>query len=87
MSDVKRSRRGVYYDLKASPYEYQTPYGDVFKFSSAKRLEMYTRDVTAEVNRLERILKRNDLELFLPAEIARLLRRTVYRSTYRKIEG
>ncbi|MBO5870270.1 MAG: hypothetical protein J6Q89_05915 [Clostridia bacterium] len=45
MTDVKRSRRGVYYDLTESPYEYNSPYGDLFKFSSEKKLEIYTRDI------------------------------------------
>lgn len=84
---AKKSRYGVYYDLEASPYEYRTPYGDVFKFRSKKKLEMYTRDAPKEIERMDSIIDRNKLRDFLPDEIIRLLHRTVYRSFYRKIEG
>ena len=43
MPDV--SRRGVYYNLEKSPYRYKVPYGGFLKFSSKKKLEMYTRDI------------------------------------------
>lgn len=84
---AKKSRYGVYYDLNASPYEYRTQYGDVFKFRSKKKLEMYTRDAPKEIERMNSIIDRNDLRDFLPDDIIRLLHRTVYRSFYRKIEG
>ena len=84
---AKKSRYGVYYDLEASPYEYRTQYGDVFKFRSKKKLEMYTRDAPKEIERLDSIIDRNELREFLPNEIIQLLHRTVYRSFYRKIEG
>lgn len=86
MSGVK-SRRGVYYDLTKSPYEYKTPYGDLFKFSSAKKLEIYRRDITGEIDRLYKIIERNDMGDFLPDEIVILLLKCVYRAFYRKIEG
>lgn len=35
------SRRGVYYDLSKSPYEYKDKFGKVFKFSSQKKLDMF----------------------------------------------
>ena len=87
MSDVKKSRRGVYYDLEVSPYRYETPYGDIFKFKSAKKLEIYTRDLPKELNRLESIIDRNEVRDFLPAEIVQLLRRAVCKAFYKKIEG
>ena len=87
MSDLKRSRRGVYYDLSISPYEYKSPYGDIFKFSSKKKQEIYCRDIVKEINRLECLIDRNDLKDFLPEEIQHLLKRTVYQSFYRKVEG
>ena len=74
MSNAKKSRYGVYYDLEASPHVYTTPCGDVFKFRSAKKLEM------------DAVIDRNQMHEFLPEEIIRLLHRTVYRSFYRKIE-
>ena len=85
--DVKKSRRGVYYDLNESPYEFTTPYGDSFKFRSKKKLEIYTRDVPKELTRLEGIIDRHDLRSFIPDEIVHLLRRSVYQAFYEKIEG
>ena len=84
---AKKSRYGVWYDLEASPYEYRTQYGDVFKFRSQKKLDMYTRDAPKEIERMDSIIDRNNMRDFLPADIIRLLHRTVYRSFYRKIEG
>lgn len=87
MSDTIKSRRGVYYDLSKSPYEYTTPYGDSFKFSSKKKLEIYTRDIVKEVTRLETLIIRNDLQGFIPDEIVQLLTKAVYEAFYHKIEG
>lgn len=84
---AKKSRYGVWYDLEASPYEYRTPYGDVFKFRSQKKLDIYTRDAPKEIDRMKSIIERNKMTDFLPDDIIRLLHRTVYRSFYRKIEG
>ena len=81
-----KSRRGVFYDLTASPYEYKTPYGDVFKFSSAKKLEIYTRDVELELRRVRNVLMRNNLCEFIPVEIKQLIFRCVYRSFYHVVE-
>ena len=82
----KVSARGVYYDLTLSPYEYVTPYGDIFKFSSAKKLEIYTRDITKELKRLDDLIKRNDLGDFIPVEIKQLIIKGVYKSFYCKVE-
>ncbi len=87
MADPIKSRRGVYYDLTQSPYEYHTPYGDLFKFSSRKKLEIYTRDIQKEIDRMTRNLERHGLADFLPDEIIQLLYRAVFRSFYRKTEG
>ena len=83
----KVSRRGVYYDLTISPYEFTTPYGEIFKFSSEKKLEIYTRDIPKELERLEALIVRHDMQTFIPEEILQLLRKNVYRSFYAKIEG
>ena len=85
-NDVKISRRGVYYDLTLSPYEYKSPYGEIFKFSSQKKLEIYTRDVIKEVKRFDDLLDRNGLRKLVPAEIVDLIKRAIYQSFYRKIE-
>lgn len=86
MSGVK-SRRGVYYDLSKSPYEYKTPYGDLFKFSSAKKLEIYKREIPNEINRIYKILERHDMGDFLNDEIIIILLKSVYRAFYNKVEG
>lgn len=86
MSGVK-SRRGVYYDLTRSPYEYITPYGDLFKFSSAKKLEIYKRDITGEIDRLYKLIDRHDMRDFLTDEIIIDLVKSVYKSFYRKVEA
>lgn len=83
----KVSRRGVYYDLTISPYEFTTPYGDIFKFSSSKKLEIYTRDISKEIKRLETLIQRHDMQSFIEDEILQLLIKAVYRSFYKKIEG
>ena len=87
MSEPIKTARGVYLDLTKSPYEYNTPYGDLFKFSSAKKLEIYRRDIVKELSRVEKMLERNEMSGFLPDEIIQLLTRAVYRAFYRKIEG
>ncbi len=86
MGGVKKSRRGVYYDLNASPYEYKSPCGDVFKFSSAKRLEIYSRDIPRELERLEKILGRYQIRESVPGEIVTLLERMVYKAFYNQVE-
>lgn len=81
------TRRGVYKDLTHSPYEYRTPYGDLFKFSSAKKHEIYTRDIEPELKRLDKIIDRNDMRSFIQPEIYQILRKAVFESLYHKIEG
>lgn len=81
------SARGVYYDLTKSPYRYESPYGDIFKFSSAKKLEMYTRDVPKEIKRVDALVERHNLGDFITDECRNLMRKAMYRAFYRKIEG
>ena len=87
MTESKVSKRGVYYDLSLSPYEYESPYGDLFKFSSRKKLEIYARDIEKELERMNKTLMRHGLGDFLPEEIRHLLYRSVYRSFYRNVEN
>ena len=87
MEEMKVSRRGVYRDLNLSPYRYESPYGDSFKFSSQKKLEMYTRDIRKEVDRVAKFVERLHLGDILPGEIVQLLYRSAYKALYRKIEG
>ena len=86
MTEIK-TRRGVYKDLSKSPYVYESPYGDSFKFPSAKRLEIYTRDVEKEIERVRKALDRLNLLDQLPEEITSLIFRTVYKAFYCKTEG
>lgn len=79
------SRYGVYRDLTVSPYEYTTPYGDTFKFPSEKKLEMYTRDIQGELDRVRKFADRLQLTEILPNEILALLYRSTYKGLYRKI--
>ena len=87
MTGDKISRRGVYYDLEISPYEFKTPYGDIFKFSSKKKLEIYTRDIPREIEKLEKAITKNNMQDFIPPEILQLIEKAVYRAFYRKVEG
>ncbi len=84
--EQKVSARGVYYDLTISPYEFETPYGEIFKFSSKKKLDIYTRDIPKEIERVEKILARNNLRDRLEPEFIQILIKEVYRSFYRKTE-
>ena len=79
------SRYGVYRDLSKSPYEYQSPYGDLFKFPSEKKLEIYTRDIQSELDRIGKAVSRLHLEDIVPAEIVNLLYRSTYQALYRKV--
>ena len=83
MDNRKVSRRGVYYDLTLSPYEYISPYGDSFKFQSQKKLDIYTRDVSKEVDKFNKLIVKHQLAEIIPDEIINLLIRAIYRSFYR----
>ena len=85
MAQAKVTRRGVYRDLSLSPYEYRSPYGDLFKFPSEKKLEVYARDVQTELDRVTKMLDRLQLIDYLPQEIVQLLYRSTYRAFYRKL--
>ena len=87
MTEPIVSRRGVYYDLTQSPYEFKTPYGDLFKFKSSKKLEIFTRDIEKELDRLDKLIDRHDMLSFIEPEIYQILRKAVYKSLYTKIEG
>lgn len=83
----KISRRGVYKDLNLSPYEFRTPYGDLFKFPSQKKLDIYTRDIQTEMDRVGKTLSRLQLVDYMPPEIVQLLYRATYRALYHKVVG
>ena len=85
MTEKPVSRYGVYRDLSLSPYEYESPYGDSFKFPSQKKLEVYARDVQKEIDRIEKAVDRLHLADYVPAEIVHLLFRSTYKAFYRKV--
>lgn len=87
MSDGIVSRYGVYRDLEKSPYEYKNPYGDIFKFRSQKKLEIYTRDIEKEIERVSKFVGRLDLDDHIPKEIIQLLYRKTYWALYDRVEG
>lgn len=82
---VKKSRRGVYYDLTKSPYAYKSPYGDSFKFPSAKKMDIYTRDLPKEIERFEKLLDRHNLKERIPPEIINFLKREISQAFYNYI--
>lgn len=86
MSDIEISRRGVYYDLEKSPYEYRTPYGDSFKFSSEKKLQMYTRQITAEMSRIHKVFDKHKLLNYLSDSAHEAIISAIYRSYYDSFE-
>lgn len=79
------SRYGVYRDLEKSPYEFESPYGDLFKFPSQKKLEIYTREIQKELDQVSKLLNRLHLEYYIPSEIVLLLYRSTYKALYRKV--
>ena len=85
MNDGVVSRYGVYRDLTKSPYEYKSPYGDSFKFPSAKKLEIYTREIQKELDQAGKLMDRLHLEEYIPSEIIQLLYRSTYLALYRKV--
>ena len=85
MGKAPVSRYGVYRDLSLSPYEYESPYGDIFKFPSQKKLEIYARDIPKELDRISKTLERLHLEEYLPGEIIQLMYRSTYKALYRKV--
>ena len=81
------SRYGVYRDLEKSPYGFHSPYGDLFKFRSQKKLEIYTRDIQKETDRVSKFVDHLGLDKHLPGEIIQLLYRATYKALYDHIEG
>ena len=83
--EPKKSRRGYYYDLNESPYEYESPYGDLFKFPSAKQLEIYSRNVEKEVEKIDKAFDRVGCKSFLHSNTIQAVYRSIYRSFYNRM--
>lgn len=81
------SQRGVFRDLSLSPYEYKNSYGDSFKFPSAKKLEIYEREIAKEEVRLDRFFERNGLSNKLPIDVLYLIYQSAHQALYEKVIG
>ena len=84
-NEPKKSRRGYYYDLSESPWEFKTPNGDLFKFPSEKQLEIYSRNVQKELERIDKVFERVGCKPHLSAATLRAVYRSVYRSLYSRM--
>lgn len=87
MSETPVSRYGVYRDLNLSPYEYKNPYGDLYKFRSKKKLDIYRRDIQKEIERVSKFVGRLGLDKHLPGEVVQMLYRYTYKALYDRVEG
>lgn len=87
MSDGIVSRYGVYRDLEKSPYRVTSPYGDIFKFRSQKKMDIYTREIQNEIERLHKCVDRLGLRGYVAPEIIQLLSRATYQALYDRVEG
>lgn len=86
MSEKKDvSVKGFYYNLKISPYEWKSPYGDTYKMPSRKRVELMEKRTREELSRLDKALRRCDLQL--PPEIVTMIRRSCIDAVYRQTVG
>lgn len=83
--EPKKSRRGYYYDLNESPHGFKSPYGDFFKFPSAKQLEIYSRNVAKEIERIDKAFDRAGCRPFLHSNTINAVYRSVYRSFYKRM--
>lgn len=86
MDDVKVSRRGVYYDLSLSPYEYVTPWGDILKFRSETKLKIYRRDIPKRVKKVRDLIDRNGLNDFITPDAKQEIEKAIYLSFYDIVE-
>ena len=57
MLEKIKSRRGVYYDLEKSPYEFQIA-GKTYKFSSKKKLDMFGHKLIERMDALDKCFKK-----------------------------
>lgn len=81
------SRNGVYYDLNRSPYKFVTPHGKVYRFSSKKKLEIFERDIVAQLRRVDKFLHRNYIDGIVDECVRADLYRESYEGLYKKVEA
>ena len=79
---VDVSARGYYYNLDASPYGYTSPYGDNYKLPSQKKLDMMQRDSERALERVDRLIDKNDMWGILPDEIVILIKKAAIKAVY-----
>ena len=87
MDEPIKSRRGYYYDLSKSPYEYESPYGDLFKFPSEKQLEIYRRDIEKELNRIDKALDKTGCRNVLRGSTIQTIYKAVYVGLYKRMRN
>ena len=84
--DVRISRRGVYYDLSLSPYEYKTSYGDILKFRSQKKLDMYEKTFRKKLEAVKWSLDRHGLSDFVTPDVIKTLEQLIHEALYAQME-
>lgn len=82
----KVSRRGVYYDLSISPYTFKTLYGDILRFRSAKKLEIFEREIEKELKRFNDLMDRHDMQHFIPRSVKLSIIMRIHNSLYERVE-
>ena len=85
MDDVKRSRRGVYYDLELSPWEFITPRGGIFKFSSETKLRVYTRAALEKMGEVNKMIDKHGMRDFISDELMKDIYTAVCWTVYREV--
>ena len=82
------SRRGVYYNLDLSPYEFHTPCGVIFKFSSAKKLEIYTRRLNQLMAQIIKLVNKHEVLLgsYWKKNTLRNMEDVIYQFVYSEVE-
>ena len=85
----KVSERGVYYDLSLSPYAYEHPYNEtIYKFQSAKKLDMYIKHIAIERVRFQKIIAKLDfLTTDEKLDINFHMERRIYDKVYVQVTG
>jgi len=81
------SRRGIYYNLEISPYSFTTPCGDIFKFSSPKKLEIYVRRLNELNRKIDKIVNEYEeiLGIFWKENTLIKLEEEIYLYVYKEV--
>jgi hypothetical protein len=80
-----KSARGVYYDLQASPYTFFVC-GEIFKFSSKKKLEIFTRELPKRIDQVQRNYKQLEKILGSDYQMSKKIEKRIATLLYESIE-